>query len=471
MAGSTDHYGLTSLEAGDAFSLDGYKFTSADRRLIDNILFLGAEGHHHTGDAGSIVEPTLPPSLSLSLTGGTIPAGTRVYYKYTYVNSRGEESKGSPESFVDTPAPVTEPGAATLTRASTGGTLQGGNYYYVLTAYVGSSIAETRAVNPSYITVPVVTQTNVITLTFPSLPAGATGFNIYRRKPGQTKYFWLTSVNMNVATPPTTYVDSGAVLEDCDRTLPTRNTTNSTNSVTVNQPGATPAVPAGYTWKLYRTYVNNDYQNSLLDWIVEYISELSTIVTPTYLDVGASTQGGSPPSSSQVVGSPSKIVLTDFTEVQGILPASASFFAFPVTFHFSGPLSVVQGSGTWRCPFPNAEIAWCEAYLGRGMAPVAQPVIVDVNKAPAATNPSYSTIYVTQANRPQVAVGAQVGTKTTPDTITLARGDLLTVDIDQIGGGSTPGDRDLSVTIYLIPYGFPATSYTAGSSGGAGGSY
>lgn len=471
MAGITDHYGLTSLEAGDGFSLNGYKFTSADRRLIDNILYLGAEGHTHTGVTGSIVEPTLPPSLSLSLTGGTIPAGTRVYYKYTYVNSRGEESKGSTEAFVDTPAAVTEPGAATLSRASTGGTLQGGNYYYVLTAYVSSDISETRAVNPSYITVPVETQTNTVTLTFPSLPSGATGFNIYRRKPGQTKYFWLTSVNMTIATPPTTYIDTGAVLEDCDRTIPVRNTTNGTNSVTISQPGATPAVPVGYSWKLYRTYVNSDYQNSLLAWVVEYISELSTVVTPTYLDVGASTQGGSPPSTSMSIGSPSKILLTNFAEIQGIIPASASFFTFPVTFDFSGLVAVTQGTQTWRCPFPSAEIAWCEAYLGRGSAPVATAVKVDVNKAAAAANPTYSTIFTTQANRPEVAVGNQVGTKMTPDVTTLSRGDLLTVDIDQAGGGATPADRDLSVTIYLIPHGFPVTSYTPGSSGGAGGSY
>ena len=471
MAGSTDHYGLITLTGGESFSADGYKFTDADRDLIDNLLYLGAEGHRHTGAAGSITEPTLPPTLSLSTTGGTIPSGTRVFYKYSYVNARGEESKASPEAFVDTPAAVQEPGPPTLTTASTGGVLQGGNYYYVLSAYVGSSIAETRAVSSAYITIPITTQTNKNTLTFPSTPAGATGFNIYRRKPGQTKYFWLTSVNMNVATPPTTYVDTGAVLEDCDRTLPVRNTTNSTNSVTISQPGATPAVPVGYSWRVYRTYVSGNYVNSLLAWVVEYISESSTVVTPTTLDVGASTSSGTPATVSTLVGNPSKVLLTDLEEVQGTLPPSASVFTFPVTFHFGGPLAVTQGSLTWRCPFPNAEIAWCEAYLGRGFSPVAQAVIVDVNKAAAATNPSYSTIYSTQANRPSVAVGAQVGTKTTPNTTTLARGDLLTVDVDQIGGGATPGDRDLSVTVYLIPHGFPAISYVPGSSGGAGGNY
>lgn len=471
MAGSTDHYGLSTLEAGDSFSLNGYKFTSADRRLIDTLLYLGAEGHRHTGAAGSITEPTLPPVLSLSTSGGTIPSGTRVYYKYSYVNERGEESKASPETFVDTPAAILEPGAPTLSRASTGGTLQGGNYYYVLTAYVDSNIAETRAVNPAYITVPVVTQTNTITLTFPSLPAGATGYNIYRRKPGQTKYFWLTSVNMNVATPPTTYVDTGSVLEDCDRTLPTRNTTNSTNSITITQPGATPAVPVGYTWKVYRTYVNNDYQNSFLAWIVEYISELSTIVTPTYLDIGASTTGGSPLSQSQVVGNPSRILLTDMTEVQGTLPLGAFAIAFPVTFQFAGPLQAVQGSSTWVCPFPNAEIVSVQANLGRGSVPSSTSVICDVNYALADTNPNFTTAFTSQGSRPTIPVGDQVGSRTTPQVVLLERGDCLTVDIDQAGGGATPTDRDLCVTVYMIAYGFPSVSYVPGSSGGAAGEF
>lgn len=461
MAGLTDHYNLSTMSFGDKFSDNGYKFTSADRRLIDSLLHLGATGHRHTGDAGAIVEPTLPPAVSLSTTGGTIPSGTRVYYRYTYVNERGEESKRSPEAFVDTPVAVTEPGGPSLSRASTGGSLGGGNYYYVLSAYVGSSIAETRAVNSVYISVPVGTQTNTITLGLPTLPAGATGFNIYRREPGQTKLFFLTSVNMGGATPPSTYIDTGALQEDCDRTLPVRNTTNSTNSITVTQPGATPAVPVGYTWKLYRTYANGNYTGSLLDWIVEYVSELSTVVTPTYLDVGVSTSDGEPPQNSQLIDSPSRVMLTDMAEVQGILPMGAVVYPFVVTFEHPGSLAAGDGERMWMCEFPYAEIVGVRAHLGFDSEPVAQDVIVNVNAIYSVFGSLIkSSVFTDPGDRPTVPVGQTIGQRVPATAVPiLGEGQLLSVDIDQAGGGATPTDRDLTVTIYMYVAGFSDVSF------------
>lgn len=471
MAGSTDHYGLMQLGAGEAFSTDGYKYTEADRQTIDNLLYLGAEGHKHTGTAGSIEEPDTAPDLELNSSGGTIPAGTRVYYKYTYVNVRGEESAASPEAFLDTPNSVDDPAAPSPSYTHTGGVLQGGNYYYVLTAYVDASIQESKATNPAFITIPATTATNEITLELPDLPDFASGFNVYRRKPGQTKYFYLDTIDMQVATPPSTYVDDGSVEEDCDRTLPKVNTTNSTNSIDITLPGATPAAPEGYTWKLYRTYITASWSDSLLVHVVENISEASTTITPTYLDIGISTQDGIWPTTSLVVGNPSKIDLTDGAEVMGDLPMGA--FPFQHSFQWAGPLDVepVQGSAPFICEFPQAEIVHVRAALGRGSSPASTSVIVDINKAPAGAAPSYSTVFTTQANRPVIAVGDQFGDPTTPDTILLERGDSLTLDIDQIGGGATPTDRDLVVTVYMIAYGYPATSYVEGSSGGTGGDF
>lgn len=458
------------LSRGGHFSDEGYKYTSSDRQLIDALLYQGAENHHHNGLAGSIQEPDSELSLSLSTTGGFIPAGTRVYYKFTYVNANGQESAAGPETFIDTPDPVAEPGSPTLIGQSTGGVLTAGNYYYVLTAYVDDPIQETRATSPAYITIPALTQTNMITLELPTLPAGATGFNIYRRKPGQTKYFWLTNVDMNVATPPTEYVDNGGDQEDCDRTIPFINSTNSTNSILVSLPGATPAAPEGYTWKVYRTYINEEWTNSLLSWVVEYISEDSMIIEPTYLDVGTATMEGAPPLASQAIGSPDKVILTNMEEVQGTLPLGAGAYPFMVSFEFPGSITEIVGGVPWVCEFPRATIIGCRAFLGRdqtaGKGDTPTDVICDVNKLTPGATPVWETIYTTQANRPRIEVGEMIGERTVPDIRTLVEGEALTADIDD-DGGTTGSDRHLTVQVYMIVDGFPTdTSFEFGTSNG-----
>lgn len=458
MAGTTDHYGLTELGAGEVFSTDGYKYTSADRDTIDGLLYLGAEGHHHSGDAGSIEEPDTEPTLEINFTGGTLPAGTRVYYKYTYVNSRGEESAASPEAFIDTPAPVAEPGAPSLSYTSTGGVLQGGNYYYVLSAYVGASIQESKALNPVYITIPVTTATNDITLVLPDLPDYATGFNVYRRKPGQAKYFFVESIDMDVATPPSEYEDDGSVAGDADRTLPTANTTNSSNSIDITLPGATPTVPDGYTWKIYRTTIPAAWSSSLLVHVVENVTEGSTVITPTYHDTGISTRDGTFPAVSLAVGSPDKVDLTDAAEVQGFLPMGrVSAFPYVVTLFFPGVQTEGPGEAEWPCPFEEAVVVHACAALGRDMSPAADDLIVDVVIGRGAT-PTFTSVYDVEADMPVIAAGQNkttaAATATAPAvaTRTLELGDVLSADIIQEGGSATPTDEDLTITVLLYAH-------------------
>lgn len=76
-----------------------------------------------------------------------------------------------------------------------------------------------------------------------------------------------------------------------------------------------------------------------------------------------------------------------------------------------------------------------------GTAPTGASLIVDVNK-------NGSTIYTTQANRPTIAASSNSGGPgSTPDVTSLAAGDYLTVDIDQVG--STVAGSDLTVTIVV----------------------
>lgn len=460
MAGSTGNFGFDKLGPGDDRSTNAFKFSLGDRDYMDRLIYIGAIGHRHNGNTDTVGPPTAP-SLTQFATGGFIPAGLRVYYKFAWVDGFGNESAASPEAFIDTPAAILEPGAPVFTYSSTGGTLLSGQYYYVLSAYTNTTTSETRATNLGLITVPVGTSTNRVTLTLPTLPTGATGWNVYRKKPGGSNYFFLKTF----ASGPTTYVDTGADVEDCNRTLPRKNTTNATNRVTITLPGATPVVPAGRTWKLYRTYVNGNYTSSFLHHIVEETSEGSGIIRITYSDIGIGTTSGSPPSSSQITNSPSKVNLANAAEVSGVLPMGNETFPFVVTFTFSGLVAQQTGDHIWVCEFPEATIIGARATLGIGNVPAGQDVIVDLNKG-SGTNPTFTTVYATQANRPRVVVGQTRGARTTPDTRTLVVGDMLSVDIDQAGGGTTPTDYNLTVNVYLIAHGYPTTTFVVGTSTG-----
>ncbi|MEO6513849.1 MAG: hypothetical protein ABIR37_04135 [Candidatus Saccharimonadales bacterium] len=77
-----------------------------------------------------------------------------------------------------------------------------------------------------------------------------------------------------------------------------------------------------------------------------------------------------------------------------------------------------------------------------GVAPTGASVIVDVN-----TNGT--TIFTTQANRPTIAAAANTSGKiTNMNVTTVANGDYLTVDIDQVGS-TTPG-TDLTVQMEVV---------------------
>jgi hypothetical protein len=74
-------------------------------------------------------------------------------------------------------------------------------------------------------------------------------------------------------------------------------------------------------------------------------------------------------------------------------------------------------------------------------APTGATLIVDVNKAG-------TTIFTNQANRPTIAIGATDDDSGTPDVTALAEGNVLSIDIDQIG--STVAGADLTVEVVCV---------------------
>jgi hypothetical protein len=132
MAHRTSRYGFTTLDSpADTLDLHDWKFTDADRVLLDRLLTYVSERHVHTGvtTGGQDAQPSAGPLLSLSKTGGILPPGTAVRYRAALVDIRGQEQVASKESVVYTPPQLAVPGPLAISTTTTG-TLIPGDYTY-----------------------------------------------------------------------------------------------------------------------------------------------------------------------------------------------------------------------------------------------------------------------------------------------------------------------------------------------------
>jgi hypothetical protein len=303
--GTSSHYGLQKIDANTPLSANDYAFGRTNIDTIDRLIY--RLNNVLFGEGFGLDTPTSPPTCFVSTSGGMIPAGRTVRYRFSYVDQFGAETAASPEVSVSTPSPVSAPGSPGVVAFSSGGTLSAGTYFYALSAYVGSSTVETPVGPRAYNTFPS-GSANRMVLNLPSLPSGATGFNVYRRGPGESEYNFVDFINMTLATPPSTYNDTGTTSPNCDRHPTNINKTYSTNSVVVSLPGATPSVPENATWKLYRTYESGNYSSSLLAWVVTTTSQDSGIISPTFTDVGSATTAGQPPSVNSTLTDNSDLI-------------------------------------------------------------------------------------------------------------------------------------------------------------------
>jgi hypothetical protein len=174
--------------------------------------------------------------------------------------------------------------------------LEPGTYRYAV-AFSQTGIGDTRAPNEQVIVVPSGTSTNTITIDLPPIPAGATvdAWRIYRKGPGDDEFNLLVTVN-NTATPPTDYEDDGSVLADCTKHRPTVNTTNSTNSVTIDI--GTEDIPLDSrvtAWRIYKATGGGIFGvNSLLVTVTETTTPQGSDLVTTYTDTGTALFRGSP---------------------------------------------------------------------------------------------------------------------------------------------------------------------------------
>lgn len=443
----TDRWGLSVLGSGDSLQADGFKFTDADRRLIDRLLAYAAEGHHHTGLSGEDLTPAAALSLSLNTTGGTIASGARYYYRYTIIDEYGNESAPSPLAYIDTPSTVATPAAPAVSVIAGTGSLQPGGYSYVLSAYKGASTQETKATNSSFINIPGVQPMNQVQMILPNLPQGGDGFNVYRKSASGMHYLWLTSIA--APSPLQTWIDDGSLTGDCDRSLPPVNRTGGTNSITVAFPGATPSIPTGWAWRVYRSVDPSRWGRSRL---MDLAPRGTPPETPlSFTDVGLSTEVGGPPAKAQIINAPPKINLTDAAEVTGSLPPGLLAAPQMLTFTKPGPVEAAPGTFTWVCEYDQADLLTVRAYLGIDSTPALRPVIVDILALrPSQGSSTWESVFTPEVPLPEIPVGDNIGGLVEPARKHLERGDALSVDVVQSGGGATPTDVDLSVNLTLM---------------------
>ena len=109
-------------------------------------------------------------------------------------------------------------------------------------------------------------------------------------------------------------------------------------------------------------------------------------------------------------------------------------------FQSVGVLTAAAGKAFAVAPY-GGTIKKIAARVGTTSA--GSSIIVDINK-------NGTTIFTTQANRPTIAAAAVVATLAgQPEVLTFAAGDLLSVDIDQIGSSTAGSNLGVSVLVEL----------------------
>lgn len=90
-----------------------------------------------------------------------------------------------------------------------------------------------------------------------------------------------------------------------------------------------------------------------------------------------------------------------------------------------------------------------------GTAPVGAALIIDVHKIASggAATDAGTTIFTTQSRRPTIADGATVSSVTSatsgvPEVTTVAAGDILRVEIDQVGSGTAGSNLVVQIVAY-----------------------
>lgn len=429
MTDRSKRFGFTLFnQVNDALDFEDYKFTDADVRMDDAILAYAVEHHRHDG-VDVLTTPPAPPAVQVRSSGGAIPAGATVYYRYAWIDSRGQATLASEMAVAHIPAQIPPPLQPPVIQVTTDGAQMAGRYTYLLSAYTGTSDQETTVGRSVSTLVPLAGQ---VTLVLPSPPSGADGFNIYRQGPIDPVPLFVDSVTIDEAT----WADSG-VEGNVHRGVPSTNTTNSKCSVQV-----TFGAPDSSA-RVYRSYDPTDWSGSLLEWTT----------SSSIIDGGYQTSPGSPPTTSAATGSAPPIDLSDMAEATGEPPPGLNVVMQEVTFTFDGLVEPGYGGWVWVCEYDEAEVVTMRARLGRGSVPAEQNLVVGLQRwdgegawvdvsGSAVIFPDNEVGYASD-----ISPGSQFAT---PNPCIYARGDQMRAVVLQSGGGAAPTDRDLVISVGVM---------------------
>lgn len=292
MAEITPFAGLEALLPGEPLSTDGYRFQLLDRFTIDRLLRVGAVTHRHDAH-NATANPTDPPVVSTSPTGGVIPANATISVTYTLVDAEGGETLPAAAAAITMPGgyqdPFDEP-VAVVDHAA--GTLLAGNYSYAATVTDGRG-GETAlgpaalvGVDPGYASSEVVLSGLAALLNDASGGDALAGWRLWRSKDGSVWYLIATGAD-------DTLTDDG-IIGDCTVAPPSTGTTQGANTLSVTVPGATQ--PSGVA--TFNVYVSIDGSFSSPALLGSYpISQYDIALVYTALTVG----NGQPPVVSSCV--------------------------------------------------------------------------------------------------------------------------------------------------------------------------
>lgn len=109
----------------------------------------------------------------------------------------------------------------------------------------------------------------------------------------------------------------------------------------------------------------------------------------------------------------------------------------PLTLFAAGALTAAADKARVKCPVAGTIVGIYTSVL---TAPTGAAILVDVNKAG-------TTLFTTQANRPSIAISGNDSAVAVPDVTTVAAGDVLTVDVDQIGSGTAGSNLLVAIAL------------------------
>jgi hypothetical protein len=436
MADATRRFGLTILNSPtDQLDLKNYKFSEADRLLLDRLLRIAVEEHVHTGTGISISAPG-PAILRVMPTGGALPPNATIHYRYSIVDARGQETIASATASATTPVPATAPGYAPRPSLAAG-YLEAGEYLYAVSACTRDSSQET-------LVGPIATATNSNfggwRLDLPPLPNGGEFFNVYRKAPRDFELFHLATLQ-----PEDRYlIDDGGLTANRFRRAPAGNTTNQTNSIEIELPGPLPV--ESWTWRIFRTFDPTNWEQSLLDWNGS---------NHYYLDDGRATRPGFPPATTPAVGGAPKIDLA--TETVGVPPAAVA--AATRQFNLTAE-NMPEGPGIWRwiCEYEHAEFVSMRATVSRTNPPTAGECQIGLDTCDpdsdetdwvSVTDPDTGDVLVSTIAAGE-SIGELVYASSPPWAGNSARGRKFRLHVHQSGYGPDVVDsHDLMLTVML----------------------